>query len=198
MVGASTARPRRGDRVGHWGWPRCDQLKLRYQAKRMWPLIPWSGTDSRRAFPVHIGCAGRWSQGGRKSAGIRYHTTPRGRGPRRAATPDIGGAGALARPAAALAGRSTRAGEVRVAVREQGCLLVVEVADDGVGGADASGSGLRGLADRVAAAAGTFEINSPAGVGTRLRACLRSGAARVTPGPQLGQAGDGTARPGEL
>ena len=52
---------------------------------------------------------------------------------------------------------------MRVAVREHGCLLVVEVADDGVGGADASGSGLRGLADRVAAAAGTFEINSPAG-----------------------------------
>jgi len=100
--------------------------------------------------------------------------------------------------ALANAAKHARAGEVRVAVRDEGGLLVVEVADDGVGGADASGSGLRGLADRVAAAAGTFEINSTAGVGTRLRACLRSGAARVTPGPQLGQAGDGTARPGEL
>ena len=94
--------------------------------------------------------------------------------------------------ALANAAKHARAGEVRIAVRDEGGLLVVEVADDEVGGADASGSGLRGLADRVAAAAGTLEINSPAGVGTRLRACLRSGAT-VTPGPQLDQAGDGTA-----
>ena len=49
--------------------------------------------------------------------------------------------------------------------------VVVEVADDGVGGADpASGSGLRGLADRVAALDGRFSVESPAGAGTRLRA----------------------------
>jgi signal transduction histidine kinase len=51
--------------------------------------------------------------------------------------------------------------------------LVVEVSDDGVGGADAmDGSGLRGLADRVAALSGTLEVTSPPGRGTRLRAQL--------------------------
>ena len=49
--------------------------------------------------------------------------------------------------------------------------MTVEVADDGVGGADAArGSGLRGLADRVAALDGTLSLESPAGRGTRLRA----------------------------
>jgi signal transduction histidine kinase len=51
--------------------------------------------------------------------------------------------------------------------------LLVEISDDGVGGASASdGSGLRGLADRVAALSGTFEVSSPPGQGTRLRAQL--------------------------
>jgi signal transduction histidine kinase len=49
--------------------------------------------------------------------------------------------------------------------------LLVEVADDGVGGADAAaGSGLPGLADRVAALGGTFEVTSPPGQSTRVRA----------------------------
>lgn len=51
--------------------------------------------------------------------------------------------------------------------------LIIRVADDGVGGADPSlGSGLRGLADRVAAAGGTFAVESPVGGGTVLRAEL--------------------------
>jgi signal transduction histidine kinase len=51
--------------------------------------------------------------------------------------------------------------------------LLVEVSDDGVGGASAAdGSGLRGLADRVAALSGTLEVSSPRGRGTRLRANL--------------------------
>jgi signal transduction histidine kinase len=51
--------------------------------------------------------------------------------------------------------------------------LLVEITDDGVGGADAGdGSGLRGLADRVAALSGTLEVVSPPGHGTRLRAQL--------------------------
>ena len=49
--------------------------------------------------------------------------------------------------------------------------VVVEVSDDGVGGADPeAGSGLRGLADRVEALGGRLEIDSPPGVGTTLRA----------------------------
>jgi PAS domain S-box-containing protein len=49
--------------------------------------------------------------------------------------------------------------------------LMVEVADDGVGGAGAAaGSGLRGLGDRVGALDGTLDVESPAGGGTLLRA----------------------------
>jgi signal transduction histidine kinase len=49
----------------------------------------------------------------------------------------------------------------------------VEIADDGVGGADPRrGSGLRGLIDRVAALDGRLEIDSPPGEGTRLRAIV--------------------------
>jgi signal transduction histidine kinase len=49
--------------------------------------------------------------------------------------------------------------------------IVVEVADDGIGGADTErGSGLRGLADRVEALEGQLRIWSPDGGGTRLRA----------------------------
>jgi signal transduction histidine kinase len=49
--------------------------------------------------------------------------------------------------------------------------LVIEVADDGIGGADAdAGSGLRGLADRVEALEGRLRVWSPPGGGTRLRA----------------------------
>jgi PAS domain S-box-containing protein len=46
--------------------------------------------------------------------------------------------------------------------------VVVEVADDGVGGANAAGSGLRGLADRVAVLDGRLRIESPADGGTRV------------------------------
>jgi signal transduction histidine kinase len=64
-----------------------------------------------------------------------------------------------------------RASEASVAVRRSNGRVTVEVADDGVGGADASrGSGLRGLADRVAALDGTLSLESPPGRGTRLRA----------------------------
>jgi signal transduction histidine kinase len=55
-------------------------------------------------------------------------------------------------------------------VRENGRLMV-EVADDGVGGADpANGTGLRGLADRIAVLEGRLEIDSEQGRGTILRA----------------------------
>jgi signal transduction histidine kinase len=52
-----------------------------------------------------------------------------------------------------------------------GAELRIEIVDDGVGGADpASGSGLRGLVDRLAALDGAITIDSPVGVGTRISA----------------------------
>jgi PAS domain S-box-containing protein len=60
---------------------------------------------------------------------------------------------------------------VRVA-REDGA-VEIEVADDGVGGAQVgAGSGLTGLADRVGALDGTLDITSPPGAGTVVRALL--------------------------
>src|SRR4051794_17298614 len=57
--------------------------------------------------------------------------------------------------------------EASVTVRQDGPLLRLEVADDGIGGADQSrGSGLRGLADRVAVVDGTLTVESPPGRGT--------------------------------
>ena len=47
---------------------------------------------------------------------------------------------------------------------------MIEVADDGRGGADPLGSGLRGLRDRVEALDGTLGIDSDARTGTRVRA----------------------------
>jgi signal transduction histidine kinase len=51
--------------------------------------------------------------------------------------------------------------------------LVVEVADDGVGGAaERPGSGLQGLRDRVEAIGGSFSVRSPRGGGTRVAAAI--------------------------
>ena len=60
---------------------------------------------------------------------------------------------------------------VRVMPRET--VLVIEVTDDGCGGATPSeGSGLGGLRDRVEALDGLFEVHSPPGHGTRIHAQL--------------------------
>jgi signal transduction histidine kinase len=59
----------------------------------------------------------------------------------------------------------------RVRVREHGGIATVEVSDEGRGGADAlGGSGLRGLGGRVAALDGWFQVSSPAGGPTVVRA----------------------------
>src|SRR4051794_410979 len=61
----------------------------------------------------------------------------------------------------------------RVEVRALGDRWLVEIADDGVGGADhRGGSGLVGLGDRVAALGGRLHIESPPGHGTTVRADL--------------------------
>jgi signal transduction histidine kinase len=67
--------------------------------------------------------------------------------------------------------RHAEAGAVSVAANEVGGQLVVEVRDDGVGGAEPlRGSGLRGLEDRVAAVGGTLTVDSRPGTGTTIRA----------------------------
>jgi signal transduction histidine kinase len=62
--------------------------------------------------------------------------------------------------------------EVLVRVTTDQAQVRVVVADEGVGGADATGHGLQGLADRVAALGGTMTIRSPATQGTRVEAVL--------------------------
>ncbi|MGY0059888.1 sensor histidine kinase [Streptomyces sp. LZ34] len=72
--------------------------------------------------------------------------------------------------ALANAARHSGAARLRVGGRLRGGVLVLEVTDDGRGGADpAAGTGLTGLADRVAAVDGRMLLSSPVGGPTRLR-----------------------------
>ena len=60
---------------------------------------------------------------------------------------------------------------MRIRVQRADGRAVVEVADDGAGGADQSrGTGLRGLADRVDALGGRLRVESPPGRGTVVHA----------------------------
>jgi signal transduction histidine kinase len=69
--------------------------------------------------------------------------------------------------------RYSRASHAAVSVNRANGRVQVEVRDDGVGGADpGAGSGLRGLADRVAALDGRLEVISPHGSGTVVRAVI--------------------------
>jgi signal transduction histidine kinase len=77
--------------------------------------------------------------------------------------------------ALANAAKHARAGRVVIDVRPDGADLRVQVTDDGRGGADPTGSGLRGLADRVAAVGGELTVRSPSDGGTRIIARLPCG-----------------------
>jgi signal transduction histidine kinase len=75
-------------------------------------------------------------------------------------------------------GKYARAGRARIEIAMKDRVVIIEVTDDGVGGADpARGSGLHGLADRVQALGGTFLVESQPGAGTRLTALI--------PGPEV-------------
>ena len=66
-----------------------------------------------------------------------------------------------------------RATHAVISITERSDRLVLEVADDGVGGAVmGAGSGLVGLADRVEALGGRLDVDSPPGQGTRVTAEL--------------------------
>ena len=70
------------------------------------------------------------------------------------------------------------ASSARVVVAVADGFVTAEIADDGRGGAAASdGSGLRGLADRLEAVGGSFELESPPGGGTVVRARVPLGPA---------------------
>ncbi|NGO14725.1 histidine kinase [Streptomyces sp. HC44] len=70
-------------------------------------------------------------------------------------------------------GKHAQATAATVSVTRDGSQIVIEVVDDGLGGADTEGgSGLRGLADRVEALDGRLRVWTPRGGGTRVRAEL--------------------------
>jgi signal transduction histidine kinase len=74
------------------------------------------------------------------------------------------------------AAKHAQARRVSVQVEVTGDMLIAEITDDGVGGADSErGTGLRGVADRVEALDGRLRIWSAAGSGTRVRAELPCG-----------------------
>jgi uncharacterized protein YhfF len=92
--------------------------------------------------------------------------------------------------------KHARANEVRAEVHQREREVTVEVADDGVGGATPeNGTGLLGLADRVAALGGRLRVVSPPGGGTRLVATIPLAPWRVESEPflEFGYEGDGGA-----
>jgi signal transduction histidine kinase len=68
--------------------------------------------------------------------------------------------------------KHARAGHAAVMARVEEGTLWVDVRDDGVGGARAEGSGLLGLADRLAVFDGRLRVESPAGGGTLVAAAI--------------------------
>jgi PAS domain S-box-containing protein len=79
----------------------------------------------------------------------------------------------LASEALANAAKHADASSASVSVQRDADVALIDIADDGEGGADLScGSGLRGLVDRIEALGGTLDIDSPPGLGTRLLARL--------------------------
>jgi signal transduction histidine kinase len=77
--------------------------------------------------------------------------------------------------ALANAGKHAHATRVDIRILRDGAVLTVEVSDDGVGGADDSGSGLRGLRRRVEALDGKLRVASPPGGPTLVRAEMPCG-----------------------
>jgi signal transduction histidine kinase len=79
----------------------------------------------------------------------------------------------VASEALANANRHADATQIRLAARVDRDRLVLEIADDGLGGADeALGTGIAGLRERVGALGGTLDITSVAGAGTTIVARL--------------------------
>lgn len=73
------------------------------------------------------------------------------------------------------AAKHAAAGRVELTLRPEAGGVRVQIADDGLGGADPSGSGLRGLADRVGALGGRLEVGAGPGGGTVVEAWVPCG-----------------------
>ena len=72
--------------------------------------------------------------------------------------------------------RYAEASRAEVDITRTGGVVRIRIADDGVGGADPTlGSGLKGLADRIAALDGHFMLASPDGLGTIVEAEIPCG-----------------------
>ncbi len=78
----------------------------------------------------------------------------------------------LCMEALANVGKHAAASQVHIRVRHREASVEVTITDDGCGGADPTGGGLRGLTDRIQALGGRLEVDSPEGGGTRLEATI--------------------------
>jgi signal transduction histidine kinase len=74
--------------------------------------------------------------------------------------------------ALANAVKHAHATQVAITVRRLDGGIVAIISDDGLGGADSSGSGLQGLADRLATRNGRLRVDSPPGAGTTVTATI--------------------------
>jgi signal transduction histidine kinase len=82
----------------------------------------------------------------------------------------------VASEALANVAKYSGASQATVRLWRAGPLAKIQIADNGVGGADDTrGSGLRGLADRVEALDGRLHVTSPPGAGTTITAELPCG-----------------------
>lgn len=81
--------------------------------------------------------------------------------------------------ALANAAKHAQATVVDISLGRSGHALDVSVRDDGIGGADGSGPGLTGLADRVRALADTMQLVSPPGRGTTFASACQPGPVSV-------------------
>jgi signal transduction histidine kinase len=75
----------------------------------------------------------------------------------------------LVSEAVANATKHASATHIEISVRRANGMVEITVSDDGAGGANPAGAGLRGLADRVEALDGRLYVTSPAGGGTTIR-----------------------------
>ncbi len=88
----------------------------------------------------------------------------------------------VASEALANVGKHAHASAATVALRRSGTGAVMQISDDGVGGANPDlGSGLRGLADRVEALDGRLTVSSPPGAGTVITAVFTGSVGDRTP-----------------